>query len=571
MIKIRIFFIFSLLVVFGGSAFCAGGEDGPKKRSSDELESEQRIDDREKRQRTAETTTQDFQNKILQQIYSLAGQFDANFNSLTQKIGSLKTTLDTRLSDLDVRLNNIETKTEQLLQKDASQENENSPQENAERSPMSMQQLVDLGEQLLKENRIAEAKECFERAENQDDDEMAKERAWIQLVLIPNHDQDQDNDKAKEYLSKASEQDDNSLVQREAKFRLSADELTAEFQPDEQTNSTFATNDFLSFSAVDVEVEPVQEHNERTPVQTQSIEIQPEQQPIQTEQVPERVQQELQQQELVQLSSPAPQLSPLSIPLATSVYKALQELKVSLSWSDFVSKFNDLMQHEGESIKQKGSNEEKTDYIIQKFRTRYPDIFPSLVVKKNDLGLADYVIGGITNTQVFFEKNKIICHWNFETQECKDAPILPDNMQCFAIENGKCVYIKKDDDHDDDCDNLPYFEVPQPRLISVTSIKYTDTNGDIQTLATSVYFVDIANEPSRITLKHNQIWPTIRGDANSHRGRAGSYECAADKLARRGSALALLGILWWKPAGSGPMFLQPSPPSRRIRHRGRAE
>ena len=53
-------------------------------------------------------------------------------------------------------------------------------------------------------------------------------------------------------------------------------------------------------------------------------------------------------------------------------------------------------------------------------------------------------------------------------------------------------------------------EMPQPRLISVTSIKYTDTAGVEQTVAASVYNADITSEPGLITLAYEQSWPNIR-------------------------------------------------------------
>lgn len=48
-------------------------------------------------------------------------------------------------------------------------------------------------------------------------------------------------------------------------------------------------------------------------------------------------------------------------------------------------------------------------------------------------------------------------------------------------------------------------------LISVTSVKYYDTNGTQQTLATSVYDVDTLSRPGRVTLKAQQSWPSIQG------------------------------------------------------------
>lgn len=49
---------------------------------------------------------------------------------------------------------------------------------------------------------------------------------------------------------------------------------------------------------------------------------------------------------------------------------------------------------------------------------------------------------------------------------------------------------------------------PRSKLSSVTSITYIDTNGDTQTLATSVYGVDASTEPGRIYLKYAQNWPS---------------------------------------------------------------
>lgn len=59
------------------------------------------------------------------------------------------------------------------------------------------------------------------------------------------------------------------------------------------------------------------------------------------------------------------------------------------------------------------------------------------------------------------------------------------------------------------------FTVPKPRLQSVTSIKYIDTDGAQQTLSSDVYDVDSQSEPARIALAYSQSWPSIRGDINS--------------------------------------------------------
>lgn len=52
--------------------------------------------------------------------------------------------------------------------------------------------------------------------------------------------------------------------------------------------------------------------------------------------------------------------------------------------------------------------------------------------------------------------------------------------------------------------------IPRSPLQSVTSITYTDTSGNTQTVATSVYKVLSSREPGQIWLKFGQIWPIAR-------------------------------------------------------------
>lgn len=57
---------------------------------------------------------------------------------------------------------------------------------------------------------------------------------------------------------------------------------------------------------------------------------------------------------------------------------------------------------------------------------------------------------------------------------------------------------------------------PKPPLISVTSITYTDENGDSQTLTENTDFVvDIASEPARVSLGFDQSWPPTRVENNA--------------------------------------------------------
>jgi len=51
---------------------------------------------------------------------------------------------------------------------------------------------------------------------------------------------------------------------------------------------------------------------------------------------------------------------------------------------------------------------------------------------------------------------------------------------------------------------------PRAPLSSVTSIAYTDTAGDSQTVTASDYVVDKASEPGRIVEAVGEVWPTTR-------------------------------------------------------------
>lgn len=59
-----------------------------------------------------------------------------------------------------------------------------------------------------------------------------------------------------------------------------------------------------------------------------------------------------------------------------------------------------------------------------------------------------------------------------------------------------------------DCDEI---ELPFPPLVSVTHIKYIDTDGATQTLATTEYVVDAASAPGRVMLAYLKSWPVTRG------------------------------------------------------------
>lgn len=60
-----------------------------------------------------------------------------------------------------------------------------------------------------------------------------------------------------------------------------------------------------------------------------------------------------------------------------------------------------------------------------------------------------------------------------------------------------------------------YIEIPNPPLVSVSSITYLDSAGATQTLASTVYDVDTAAEPGIVRLAYNQNWPSTYNYPNS--------------------------------------------------------
>lgn len=52
-------------------------------------------------------------------------------------------------------------------------------------------------------------------------------------------------------------------------------------------------------------------------------------------------------------------------------------------------------------------------------------------------------------------------------------------------------------------------EIPRPPLVSVTSLKYTDSAGTVTTLSSSLYTVDTDSEPGRFVLNYGESWPSV--------------------------------------------------------------
>jgi len=65
-------------------------------------------------------------------------------------------------------------------------------------------------------------------------------------------------------------------------------------------------------------------------------------------------------------------------------------------------------------------------------------------------------------------------------------------------------------------DNFPgRFVLPRPPLQSVTSVKYYDTDGNLQTVDAADYRVDIAAEPGVVDPAYSVVWPSAREMTNS--------------------------------------------------------
>jgi uncharacterized phiE125 gp8 family phage protein len=54
----------------------------------------------------------------------------------------------------------------------------------------------------------------------------------------------------------------------------------------------------------------------------------------------------------------------------------------------------------------------------------------------------------------------------------------------------------------------PEIELPGGRLQSITSLKYTDSDGDETTVAASLYFAVTAAEPGALRLAYGESWPS---------------------------------------------------------------
>ncbi len=90
--------------------------------------------------------------------------------------------------------------------------------------------------------------------------------------------------------------------------------------------------------------------------------------------------------------------------------------------------------------------------------------------------------------------------------------------------------------------------VPRPPLASVTSITYTDTAGDEQTLSADDYQVDTISEPARIAPSRLASWPSI--DNRTLSGIVVTYVAGWNDVADIPEdiqhAIKLLGAHWFE-------------------------
>lgn len=85
-------------------------------------------------------------------------------------------------------------------------------------------------------------------------------------------------------------------------------------------------------------------------------------------------------------------------------------------------------------------------------------------------------------------------------------------------------------------------QLPRPPLQSVTSIAYTDSDGNAGTMSASDYIVDGASEPGRIVLGHGKSWPstTLRPGPSIVITYVAGYGDAEDVPQRYKQAIQLL-------------------------------
>lgn len=91
-------------------------------------------------------------------------------------------------------------------------------------------------------------------------------------------------------------------------------------------------------------------------------------------------------------------------------------------------------------------------------------------------------------------------------------------------------------------------DLPRPRLLTLTSIKYIDADGVQQTLAASEYTADDKREPARIVPAYGKSWPATRSVPNAVVARydAGYGPAAVDVPQQLRQAIGVLIATMYK-------------------------
>lgn len=90
--------------------------------------------------------------------------------------------------------------------------------------------------------------------------------------------------------------------------------------------------------------------------------------------------------------------------------------------------------------------------------------------------------------------------------------------------------------------------LPRPPLQSVTSITYTDGDGNTSTVDSSIYSVDTDSQPGRVALAYDQQWPTVATLATLNPIKityVAGYGDAASDVPQRWKQAILLTVGHW--------------------------
>lgn len=101
-----------------------------------------------------------------------------------------------------------------------------------------------------------------------------------------------------------------------------------------------------------------------------------------------------------------------------------------------------------------------------------------------------------------------------------------------------------------DCFPARYIEVPLPPLISVESVKYVDTSGEVQTMSPSDYVADVALLQGRIRPAYGIVWPPTRAEELAVRVEfTAGYGAAAAVPREIKQAVKMLVTFWFVNGG----------------------